>query len=50
VILAAILAYKASEDSNRTSNERIVMPINKRTGEPMPWPSIRNPTRLGGLD
>jgi carboxypeptidase Q len=50
VILAAILAYKASEDSNRTSNERIVMPINKRTGEPMPWPSIRKPTRLGGLD
>lgn len=46
-ILTAILAYKASEDE-KTSREKIKMPINTRTGEPRTWPSARSPQRNGG--
>ncbi|SDQ20586.1 M20/M25/M40 family metallo-hydrolase [Flagellimonas zhangzhouensis] len=49
-ILTAILAYKASEDAEKTDREKAVLPINKRTGEPMEWPSPRSPQRKGGLD
>ncbi|SFB73184.1 Peptidase family M28 [Zunongwangia mangrovi] len=49
-ILAAILAYKASEDSDKTSREQRVLPINSRTGEQMTWPEPRDATRRGGLD
>lgn len=49
VILTAILAYMASEDPQTTSRERRQMPINKRTGEPMPWPAERDGQRNGGL-
>lgn len=49
-VLTAILAYMASEDPNTTSRERIVMPLNKRTGEPSKWPEQRSPTRKGGVD
>ena len=45
VILTAILAYMASEDKNKASREKRVMPINPRTGKEVPWPSTRNPRR-----
>ncbi|QCR22068.1 M20/M25/M40 family metallo-hydrolase [Pontibacter sp. SGAir0037] len=50
VILAAILAYMASEDPTTTSREQIVLPVNPRTGQQMTWPALRSPTRSGGLD
>lgn len=50
VILTAILAYKASEDPERTSREKRVLPVSRRTGEQMIWPEPRDATRKGGLD
>jgi carboxypeptidase Q len=47
-ILTAILAYKASEDSERTSREKAVLHLNPRSGEPMTWPEPRSPNRDGG--
>ena len=49
-ILTAILAYMASEDPEKTSRVRAVLPIDRRTGEPRKWPEQRSPTRLGGVD
>lgn len=49
-ILTAILAYKASEDPERTSREKRVLPKDSRTGEQMIWPEPRDATRKGGLD
>ena len=49
-ILTAILAYKASEDPEMTSREKIVLPIDKRTGKQMTWPEPRDATRKGGVD
>lgn len=49
-ILTAILAYKASEDPERTSRERIVLPVSKRTGLQINWPKPRTPNRKGGMD
>ncbi|MGM1054543.1 MAG: M20/M25/M40 family metallo-hydrolase [Bacteroidota bacterium] len=49
-ILTAILAYKASEDPERTSREKSVLPVSRRTGEQMIWPEPRDATRKGGLD
>ena len=48
-ILTAILAYMASEDPEFTSRERIVLPINSRTGVPGLWPRESGPTRKGGV-
>jgi carboxypeptidase Q len=48
VILTAILAYMASEEEEKTSREKIKMPINPRTGELRTWPSPRSPQRDGG--
>lgn len=50
VILTAILTYMASEDPERASREKIVMPINPGTGEQREWPSQRSPTRKGGMN
>lgn len=50
VILTAILAYMASEDPVKTPREKAVMPLDKRTGEPLAWPEQRSPTRMGGVD
>ena len=53
VILTAILAYKASEDNEKASRERRILPkssINPRTGRPIRsrgWPSVRKPNRDG---
>jgi carboxypeptidase Q len=49
-ILTAILTYMASEDPDKTSTEKIVLPVSRRTGKQMKWPSQRSPTRRGGLD
>ncbi len=49
-ILTAIMAYMASEDPATTSRERIVLPLNQRTGQPATWPEQRSPTRRGGLE
>lgn len=49
-ILTAILAYMASEDPETTSREKIILPVNPRTGEQMEWPSAKEPTRRGGLN
>lgn len=50
VILIAIMAYMASEDPEKTSRERRVLPLHPRTGEQMTWPTPRTPNRNGGLD
>ena len=50
VILTAILAYMASEDPERASNEKRVLPMSSRTGEQMTWPEPRDATRKGGLE
>jgi len=49
-ILTAILAYMASEDTSRTSREKIVLPVSNRTGKQMTWPKQRSPNREGGMN
>ncbi|MCH5689410.1 hypothetical protein LWM68_37320 [Niabella sp. W65] len=49
-ILTAILAYAASEDPQKTSREKIVLPIDAETGKPREWPKPVSPTRRGGLE
>lgn len=48
VILTAILTYMASEDPEKSSREKAVLPISRRTGEQQNWPSPRPPNRDGG--
>ncbi|MFT3934541.1 MAG: M20/M25/M40 family metallo-hydrolase [Chitinophagaceae bacterium] len=50
VMLVAILAYMASEDPQRASAEKAVLPINPRTGEQTKWPAQTKAIRRGGLD
>ncbi|HLS30959.1 MAG TPA: M20/M25/M40 family metallo-hydrolase [Flavobacteriaceae bacterium] len=47
VILTTVLAYMASEDPETTSREKIVLPIDKETGEPQEWPDKIKPERNG---
>ncbi len=47
-ILTAILTYMASEDPERTSREKAVLPISPRTGKQMTWPTPRKANRNGG--
>ncbi len=47
VILTAVLAYMASEDPEKTSREKINLPMSRRTGEQMTWPEARDATRDG---
>ncbi len=49
-ILAAIMAYEASEDPQTTSREKSVLPPDRRTGEPTKWPEPVKPNRHGGFD
>ena len=49
-ILTAILAYKASEDPERTSAEKSKLHTNPRNGKQRTWPEPRSPQRKGGLD
>lgn len=48
-ILTAILAYMASEDPAKTNREKSVLPVSKRSGKQMQWPSPRASNRRGGL-
>ena len=48
VILTAILTYMASEDQQTTSREKSILPLDKRTGKKMNWPSQRPSNRKGG--
>jgi carboxypeptidase Q len=50
VILAVILAYMASEDPQRTSNEKSILPTDEKTGQPAKWPQPVKANRKGGLD
>ncbi len=50
VALIAILTFLASEEPEKTSRERAVLPISTRTGEQMTWPTPRDGNRRGGLD
>lgn len=50
VILTAVLAYMASEDPERTSREKINLPVSRRTGEQMTWPEPRDADRRGMLE
>ncbi|QCX40471.1 M20/M25/M40 family metallo-hydrolase [Aureibaculum algae] len=49
-ILTAILTYMASEDEQSTPKDKIVLPVSKRTGEQMDWPTPRSPERKGMLE
>ncbi len=48
--LAAIMAYMSSEDPERTSREKAVLPLNPQTGKPAVWPVQVKATRKGGID
>ncbi len=48
-ILTAILTYMASEDPEKTSRDRSVLPLNPRTGAQRTWPNQRKANRNGGL-
>ena len=50
VALIAIMTYLASEDPEKTSREKIVLPVNSKTGEQMQWPIPKDGNRRGGLD
>ena len=47
-ILTAILAYMASEDPEKTSREKAILPIDSRSGKQRNWPQKRSPNRKGG--
>tara|TARA_R110000796_G_scaffold77584_2_gene173204 strand:- start:68325 stop:69875 length:1551 start_codon:yes stop_codon:yes gene_type:complete len=47
-ILTAIMTYMASEDDQFFPRDKSVLPVNPRNGQPMEWPSPRNPNRKGG--
>lgn len=48
-ILTAILTYMASEDPEKTSRTKSVLPVSTRTGKQLTWPTPRSPQRKGGL-
>lgn len=50
VILTAILAYMASEDTETTSRKKRLLPIDEKTGERRTWPEPKSPERNGGMD
>ena len=50
VALIAIMTYLASEDPEKTSREKIILPINASTGKQMEWPVPKDGNRHGGLD
>lgn len=49
-MLTAILVYMACEDPAKTSREKIVMPVDERTGKQRNWPAQRSGTRKGGME
>jgi hypothetical protein len=49
VVLTACLAYLASEDTLTVSRVKRIMPIDEKTGQPRPWPQMKEPERAGML-
>ena len=49
-ILAAVLAYMASEDPEKTSREKAELPTDIRSGKQQSWPLPRSGTRKGGQE
>ena len=49
-ILAAVMAYLASEDPEKTSREKVTLPVNSRTGEAGTWPAQKLSIRKGGVN
>jgi hypothetical protein len=49
VVLAASLAYMASEDPTFTPRTQRILPVNPRTGKVRTWPAMREPNRKGRL-
>ena len=49
VILAAVMAYMASQDPEKTSREKGTLQVNPRTGQPGTWPVQTPPIRKGGV-
>jgi len=49
VVLAACLAYLASEDSEFIPRDRRVMPVSQQSGQQQQWPPVRDAERAGGL-
>ncbi|EGV43527.1 M20/M25/M40 family metallo-hydrolase [Bizionia argentinensis JUB59] len=49
-ILTAVLVYMACEDPERASSDKIILPVNSRTGKQSTWPEHRSPERKGGID
>lgn len=50
VALIAIMAYLASEDEGKTSREKIVLPVDSKSGKQMEWPTPKDGNRLGRLN
>lgn len=50
VALIAIMTYMASEDDGKTSREKIVLPVDSKSGKQMEWPTPKDGNRLGGTD
>ncbi len=48
-ILVAIMVYMACEEPELIPRDRMVLPINTRTGEQTKWPEQRKPKRRGGF-
>jgi len=49
-ILTAILTYMASEDPEKTSRVKSILPVNPRNGRQRTWPTQRKANRKGGMD
>ncbi len=49
VILVASLAYLASDDPQTMARDRRIMPLDEHSGQPRPWPEVRDAQRRGGL-
>ena len=47
-MLVSMLAYLASEDSERLTRTRRVLPVDEQTGEPAAWPVCRDGARSSG--
>lgn len=50
VMLTAILAYLASEDPEKTSRVKSVLPMSRRENEQMQWPESKDAERHGGFE
>lgn len=49
-VLAAVMAYLASEDPQKASRDKSTLPANRGTGEPGAWPAQKLSTRKGGVN